>query len=113
VRANLRPNAQGIILLEDFPVAQYATLHLVATNLQATVQRFEPLGQFSEGKQNPVVRDLRLLSNLKRPRKYCETRRSKALIRGGDKTVLKADSESVIIDNVAQLFEIQRELIVT
>lgn len=34
-------------------------------------------------------------------------------IKKGNKEQIKADSESVIIDNLGQLFEIQKELIIT
>ena len=81
---------------------------MIAANLQATVQKNIPL-VFSRKTQ---TRDLRLVSNLKKDTPYAEKRGNVKLC-GGDKVVIKADSESVIIDNLGQLFEIQRELIIT
>ncbi|KRW99096.1 hypothetical protein PPERSA_07349 [Pseudocohnilembus persalinus] len=107
---NLKPDQDGSIEISNFEGEKYSQMYLIVTNLEASVSDTFNLKQKSE--QLPSFRDLRLKSNLQKFKPFSE-KRGTIILRKEQKSVIKSDTENIIIDNLQQFFDIQKQVKIT
>lgn len=104
VRSNLRVDQEGVAVVADLPAGKYSNVIVVVTNYAASISE-----SFTLDAAPQKMRDLRQKTQLNLSDAYCE-KRSAVTLRNGDKCIMKSDAECLIIDNLGQLFDLQKEV---
>ncbi len=96
----------GHVVLDNFPLNTYSTIHVVATNLDTVVSKVVPLG-----KAQIVTRDLSQKSSLEKNHFY-SIFRDCALLKNDETFKVKdfTSADYKIIDSISTFFTLQKEL---
>ena len=107
ILSNVKPNAEGKVLLDGLNLSAFSTIEILATNATTVVHEVYPL------KKRPILtRDLRQASAEEKSKKYFSIFRNTTSLTKGD--IFKVDdltsTELQIIDSLEKLFSVQKEL---
>ena len=105
--SNVKPNAEGKVVLEGINLAAFSTIEILATNAHTVVHELHPL------QKRPIqTRDLRQLTGEEKSKKYFSIFRNTTSVTNGE--VFKVDdltsTELQMIDSLEKLFSVQKEL---
>ena len=87
--------ADGSLIVKNFPYKNYSSILIVLTNQEATVSSLYALPS-----QILKTKDLRLQSALKKDKDYGIKRRAAALLKE-NKVTIPQEAENIVLDNIS------------
>ena len=108
IYSNLKVDAQGKIVIPNFPYKKYSMLQIVATNLTSNVCQTFPLDSVEV-----PTKDLRQKARAK-DSVFAINRVSKNILKGENEKISDLTSTEIqVIDSIPKLFDIQKNLILS
>ncbi|EGR27080.1 hypothetical protein IMG5_201970 [Ichthyophthirius multifiliis] len=101
---NLEINEDGSVILSDFQWKNYSTIQVIVSNLNVAISDIFPIQQ-----ELTPFQDLKHQQQSKKDKFYVETFNAKNLNKG-EQLIISADSQSVIVSTLGELFELQKQL---